>query len=150
MATLTETITSLDIPTSRDVYNQGLRERIERYPRTGAARYWIEQYNYLTEFDGKEPTAIHIHQVWQEYVSPAEGGCWDELREPLWDDEAEKPDISTICIFNKKQCIRECLSLTEHHALPYQMRIDTTANNMAIDVTLDHGYCQSKYPAPYC
>lgn len=153
MATVTETIFEFRVPSIYDVYNKGLFSYIERYPRTGAARYWLEQYNFLTEFNGKEPTAIHIHNVWQVYVSPAEGGTWGERREPIYtheDKDDQIKEVSTICVYNKKQCIRECLALTQHHDLAYQPRIDTTADNVAVDVTLDHGYCQAKYPDPYC
>ena len=159
MATITDrdwtsTIIKSEVPSIFHVYNKRLYHFIEHYPRTGAARYWLEQYNYLTEFNSKEPTAIHIHLVWQVYVSPAEGGCWDERREPIYNHHDHKDDqikeVSTICVYNKKQCIRECLALTQHHDLAYQPRIDTTADNVAVDVTLDHGYCQAKYPSPYC
>ena len=136
-----------------DVYNKGLYQSIAKNSRTGAARYWLEIYNYLTKFDGKPPTAIHIHLVWQVYVSPAEGGTWEERREPIYnheDKDDQVKEVSTIIVYNKKQCIRECLALTQHHDLAYQPRIDTTADNVAVDVTLDHGYCQAKYPSPYC
>ena len=154
MATITESIFEFKVPSEYDVYNKGLFRSIERNPRTGAARYWLEIYNHLTKFDGKAPTAIHIHKVWQVFVSPAEGGTWDERREPIYNHGDNKDDqvkdVSTIIIYNKKQCIRECLALTEHHDLAYQPTITTTSNYVAVDVTLDHGYCQAKYPEPYC
>mgnify|MGYP003151568910 CR=1 FL=1 len=139
------------IPTGFDVYNKGLYLAVhddKYYPRSGLARYWLDIYHHVTDIDGEEPTAIHVRKVWQVYVSPAEGGTWDERKDPInyYDEE----EASTICVFNKKQCIRELIALTRHHELHHQPRIDTTADHSAIDVDLGHGWCKSHNPEPYC
>jgi hypothetical protein len=56
-----------------------LKQYIDRYPRTGAARYWIERYNWSETFDGCAPETIKLHDVYQEYGGPEEGGWWYEV-----------------------------------------------------------------------
>ena len=144
------TLTDIDVPTENEVFNKGLYLAVhddKYYPRSGLARYWLKLYNHIIKFDG-EPTAIHIQKVWQVYISPAEGGTWDVRKDPInYEDEDE---ASTICVFNKKQCIRELIALTKHHQLHHQPRIDTTADHSAIDIDLGHGWCKSYFPEPYC
>jgi hypothetical protein len=66
-------------------------ERIDRFGN------WYD--NYCT-FEG-EPTTITVHEVWQAYGGPEEGG---------WDYRCGRA-IETICIFSKEQAVRELLRL---------------------------------------
>ena len=117
-----------------------LRQFIDRYPRTGAARYWIEQYNYSKEFDGCAPETIKLHYVRQAYGGPEEGGWWYETGEPY----------QTHCIFSKKQCSNRLLELTQDLELYDQPPIDDSRGLTALHATLGTGYARF-YPSerPY-
>lgn len=109
-----------------------LKQYINRYPRTGAARYWIEQYNFTKSFDGEAPTSIKIHDIYQVYGGPEEGGWWYETGAP----------VATHCIFSKKQCIKRCIDLTEEYQLHEQPAINDTRNLSRMEATLSHGYAE--------
>ena len=117
-----------------------LKQYINRYPRTGAARYWIERYNWSETFDGCAPTAIKLHEVCQMYGGPEEGGWWYEAGSP----------IGTHFIFSKKQCINRLLDLTQDLDLYDQPPIDDSRGLSAIHATLGTGYAHD-YPTerPY-
>ena len=119
-----------------------LAQYIARYPRTGAARYWIDQYNWAEKFDGCAPETIKLHHVRQEYGGPEEGGWWYEEGTPY----------QTHCIFSKKQCINRLLELTQDLDLYDQPPIDDSRGLTALHVTLGTGYA-FHYPAErprYC
>jgi len=117
-----------------------LKEMIEHYPRTGAARYWIDVYNYSKEFDGEDPRSIHLHNVHLQYGGPEEGGWWYEVGVPY----------QTHCIFSKKQCINRLLELTQDLDLYDQPPIDDSRQLTALQVTLGKGVAEP-YPSerPY-
>lgn len=117
-----------------------LKQYIDRYPRTGAARYWIERYNWSETFDGCAPETIKLHDVYQEYGGPEEGGWWYEVGQA----------IGTHCIFSKKQCINRLLDLTQDLELHDQPPIDDSRGLSAIHATLGTGYAND-YPTerPY-
>jgi hypothetical protein len=62
----------------------------ERLSRFGD---WYD--NYCT-FES-EPTTITVHEVWDQYGGPEEGGWTYQCGEP----------VETICIFSKTQAVRE-------------------------------------------
>ena len=113
---------------------------LKRYPRTGATRYWIDQYNWAESFSGEAPKTIKIHEVYQAYGGPQEGGWWYEVGQA----------IATHCIFSKKQCIRRCLELTKHYDLFNQGSVCDSRNLSATQATLGSGYA-THYPTerPY-
>lgn len=117
-----------------------LKQYIKRYPRTGAARYWIDLYNWTTEFEGEEPTSIHLHNVNHQYGGPEEGGWWYEVGQAY----------QTHFIFNKKQCINRLLDLTQDLDLYDQPSIDDSRGLTALHATLSSGYAMD-YPTerPY-
>ena len=117
-----------------------LKKFIERYPRTGAARYWIEQYNWSKAFDVCAPETIKLHEVYQAYGGPEEGGWWYEVGQA----------IGTHCVFSKKQCINRLLDLTQDLELYEQPPIDDSRGLAAIHATLGRGYAEH-YPTqrPY-
>lgn len=117
-----------------------LKTFIERYPRTGAARYWIEQYKWTETFDGEAPQTIKLHYVTQAYGGPEEGGWYYENGIPY----------QTHCIFSKKQCIQRLLDLTQDLELHDQPPIDDSRGLTAIHATLGKGYAEY-YPTerPY-
>ena len=74
------------------------------FAKTEAARRWISRYNWSTEFEDKEPTTITLHECTMHYGGPEEGGWYWESGWP----------IKTVCIFSKKQAIREAIELEEY------------------------------------
>ena len=117
-----------------------LQDYINRYPRTGAARYWIDQYNWATDWDGAEPTTIKLHNVNQQFGGPEEGGWWYEVGQAY----------QTHFIFTKKQCINRLLDLTQDLCLYEQPPIDDSRGFTALHATLGSGYALD-YPTerPY-
>jgi hypothetical protein len=71
---------------------------IERTERFGG---WYDTY---TEFEGN-PTTITVHQVWDNYGGPEEGG---------WTFRSGYP-VETVCIFSRSQAIRILHELHEKY-----------------------------------
>jgi len=124
--------------TRHNVHNAGLYWHMQSYPRTGIARYWINSYNLHKEFEGKEPTTINLHYIWQVYGGPEEGGWWYQAGTPVEKD-------GTNCVFGKKNCIQRCIELTEKYRLHLQPRIDTSQGFESIDATLSNHFAE-EYP----
>lgn len=119
-----------------------LQDCITRYPRTGAARYWLAQYDWSTNWDGKEPSTIQLHNVNQKYGGPEEGGWWYEVGKAY----------QTHCVFSKKQCINRLLELTQDLCLYEQPSIDDSRGLTALHATLSSEYAMD-YPTErphYC
>ena len=108
---------------------------MQRYPKTGAARYFIERYNSHKEWEEEEPTSIKIHKVWQNYGGPEEGG---------WYYTAGWPE-ATHFIFSKKSCIKRCIELTDTYELWLQPITTTSHGFSATELTLGSGYA-TDYP----
>ena len=82
-------------------------ERIARFSN------WYDNYCY---FDS-EPTVVTVHEIWQQYGGPEEGGWYFQCGEP----------IENICIFSKTQSVRELLRLHakyEDEEGEYDIRLD--------------------------
>jgi hypothetical protein len=82
-------------------------ERIARFSN------WYDNYCH---FDG-EPTVVTVHEIWQQYGGPEEGGWYFQCGEP----------IENICIFSKTQAVRELLRLHtkyEDEEGEYDIRLD--------------------------
>tara|TARA_Y100001972_G_C7613053_1_gene307345 strand:+ start:142 stop:570 length:429 start_codon:yes stop_codon:yes gene_type:complete len=124
-----------------NVHNAGLYWHIDRYPRTGAARYWLDQYKNYKEWEGQEPTTLTVHNVWQNYGGPEEGGWWytagGPVSSPFWIG-----DKSTICIYNKKQAVREAIELTKKWRLHEQPSTTDSRELGAIEVNFSNGYAK--------
>lgn len=98
-------------------------ERTERF---------TEWYNRYTEFEG-EPITVTVHEVWDQYGGPEEGG---------WTFECGYP-VETICIFSKPQALRVLHELHEkYNAEEYDEK--------TYDICLAQGYAEF-YPTckPY-
>jgi len=81
--------------------------RLERFSN------WYDRFYY---FDG-EPTVITIHEIWQQYGGPEEGGWYYQCGEP----------IENICIFSKEAAVIELLRLHakyEDEEGEYDIRLD--------------------------
>ena len=81
--------------------------RLERFSN------WYDRFYY---FDG-EPTVITIHEIWQQYGGPEEGGWYYQCGEP----------IENICIFSKETAVSELLRLHakyEDEEGEYDIRLD--------------------------
>jgi hypothetical protein len=63
-----------------------------------------EWYDRYSEFDG-EPTTITVHEVWDQWGGPEEGG---------WTYQCGSP-IETICIFSRSHAIRILHELHEKY-----------------------------------
>jgi hypothetical protein len=63
-----------------------------------------EWYDRYVEYEG-EPSTITVHEVWDQYGGPEEGG---------WDFRCGLP-IETICIFSRAQTIRILHELHEKY-----------------------------------
>ena len=136
-----------------NVHNAGLYWHIDRYPRTGAARYWLDQYKAHQEYEGKEPTALTVHEVWQTYGGPEEGGWWYTEGYPVTPDDNNLGPAgywgqrvsSTICIFSKKQAIREAIALTKRWELHEQPSTTDSRECSAVEAKFSNGYARH-YP----
>ena len=71
------------------------------FAKTEAARRWIDRYNLHTEWEGQEPTTICLHECASIYGGPEEGGWYYQQGWP----------VKTVCVFSKKQAIREAIKL---------------------------------------
>jgi len=91
----------------------------ERLSRFGD---WYDNY---CNFEG-EPTTITVHEVWDQYGGPEEGGWTYQCGDP----------VETVCIFSKAQATRELHRL---HA-KYEEDEDT-----CYDIRLDQKYAEA-YP----
>jgi hypothetical protein len=91
---------------------------IERTERFGE---WYDRY---TEYES-EPTTITVHQVWDNFGGPEEGG---------WTFRAGYP-IETVCIFSRSQAIRVLHELHEKYSTE-EFEDDT------FDICLSQGYAQ--------
>ncbi len=116
-----------------NLHNTGLFAAMERYPKTGAARYFINQYNIHTEWQEEEPTSIKIHRVWQNYGGPEEGGWYYQAGE----------GEATHFIFSKKSCIKRCIELVKLYSLDTQPSISTSQGLTAYELTIGSGYAES-------
>lgn len=89
--------------------------------RTDRFAEWYDRY---TEFEG-EPTTITVHEVWDQYGGPEEGG---------WTFQCGYP-IETICIFSRSQAIRVLHELHEKYdAEEYE--------DKAYDICLSQAYAK--------
>lgn len=70
-------------------------EKISRF------RGWYDRYE---EYEG-EPFTITVHQTWDQYGGPEEGGWWYRCGSP----------VETICIFSRDQAVAELLRLHEKY-----------------------------------
>jgi hypothetical protein len=62
---------------------------------------WYDRYN---EYEG-EPFTITVHQVWDQYGGPEEGGWWFRCGNP----------VETACIFSREQAVAELIALHEKY-----------------------------------
>ena len=110
-------------------------QHVNRYPKSGAFRYWINQYNYCKEFDQEEIRCVNVYETWLTYGGPEEGGWWYEEGNP----EA--------ChhIFSKKQAINRAVELSEKYDLANQGNIGDSTCVSAIDIIFSNRQAQA-YP----
>lgn len=91
---------------------------IERTKRFGE---WYDRY---TKYES-EPTTITVHQVWDNYGGPEEGG---------WTFRSGYP-VETICIFSRPQAIRVLHELHEKYSTEEY-------DDGEFDICLAQGYAQ--------
>jgi hypothetical protein len=63
---------------------------------------WYDSYQ---EYSG-EPTTIQVHEIWQHFGGPEEGGWWFTCGNP----------IETHCIFSKEQAIKCLINLHQKYS----------------------------------
>ena len=112
----------------------------ELYPCTWKARLAIQRYNTSVEWEGEEPTTVTVHETYQRYGGPHEGGWFYTQGYP----------IQTICIFNKKQAVKAYVEYSDEYEVWDQpsLGISTTVSNY--DINFSNDYAQA-YPTerPY-
>jgi len=84
------------------------------FAKTQTARNYITSYKWYTEVEGEEPTTITLHECAMRYGGPEEGGWYYQQGWP----------VKTICVFSKKQAIREAIKLQEWAEEEYGERKD--------------------------
>ena len=72
-------------------------------PNSSTLRKWIYRYQAHTKSEEQEPTTVCLYTCGVGYGGPEEGGWYFETGYPL----------KTICVFSKKQAIREAILLEE-------------------------------------
>lgn len=72
---------------------------IQRTERFGE---WYDRYT--NEFEG-EPTTVTVHEIWEQYGGPEEGG---------WTYQCGYP-IETVCVFSRPQALRVLHELHEKY-----------------------------------
>lgn len=105
------------------------------YPRTWQLRQAINSYNLHKEWEQEEPTTITIHQTYQCYGGPEEGGWWYTKGWP----------VQTICIFSKKQAIKTYLQYAEEYQVWDQPDLGLTSTVSNYDINFSNGYATA-YP----
>ena len=70
------------------------------FAKTETMRRWIHRYNTHVDYIG-EPTTICLHECTRRYGGPEEGGWYYQQGWP----------VNTVCVFSKKQAIREAIKL---------------------------------------
>jgi hypothetical protein len=116
-----------------------LKSWTERYPKTGLARYYINAYNVHKDWEG-DPITVCVHEIWQSYGGPEEGGWWYEAGRP----------VATHFVFSKKSAIKRCIELAKEFEVADQETIYDSRGLTAYDITFRDGYGQP-YPSerPY-
>lgn len=77
-------------------------------------RRYIEAYRIYVKYEGEEPTVVNLHTCYQRYGGPEEGG---------WYYTEGWPEAN-ICVFSKKQAIKEAIKLHQEAQEEYGDRID--------------------------
>lgn len=104
------------------------------FAKSQAARRWIQRYNLHTQWEGQEPTTICLHECDSMYGGPEEGGWYYQAGWPL----------KTICVFSKKQAIREAIELEQAAEEQFGSQRDNLGWD-AWSVTFSNGYAEA-YP----
>ena len=110
------------------------------YPRTWKERVALERYKLHCQWEGQEPTTITIHDTYLCYGGPEEGGWYYHQGYPL----------QTICIFSKKQAIKEYLIYSEEYEVWEQPDLGLTSTHSNYDISYSNDYAKF-YPTerPY-
>ena len=110
------------------------------YPRTWKVRRALNSYNLHKQWEGEEPTTVTVHETYQRYGGPHEGGWFYTQGYP----------IQTVCIFNKKQAVAAYVKYSDEYEVWDQpdLGISTTVSNY--DINFSNDYAQA-YPTerPY-
>lgn len=104
------------------------------FANTQELRMWIMRYKYWTELQGSEPITITLHECSMRYGGPEEGGWYWEQGWP----------VRTVCVFSKKQAIREAIKLEAYAREELGERKDNLGWN-AWSVSFSDGYAKA-YP----
>lgn len=105
------------------------------YPRTWKLRRAINSYNIHKEWEGEEPTTITVHETYQCYGGPEEGGWWYNQGWP----------VQTICIFSKKQGIKAYVQYSDEYEVWDQPDLGLTSTRSNYDINFSNDFAKS-YP----
>ena len=114
----------------------------ETYPLTWKVRRALNSYNIHKEWEGEEPTTVTVHETYQCYGGPEEGGWWYTKGWP----------VQTICIFSKKQAIRDYIQYSDTYEVWDQpdLGLSTTVSNYDINFSNDYAKPYPEQRPVYC
>ena len=114
----------------------------ELYPRTWKLRRALNSYNIHKEWEGEEPTTVTVHETYQCYGGPEEGGWWYTKGWP----------VQTICIFSKKQAVEAYIQYSDTYEVWDQpdLGLSTTRTNYDINFSDDYAKVYPETKPHYC
>ena len=102
------------------------------YPRTWKLRRALNSYNLHKQWEGEEPTTVTIHETYQRYGGPHEGGWFYTQGYP----------IQTICIFNKKQAVKAYVEYSDEYEVWDQPDLGLTSTYSNYDINFSNDYAR--------
>lgn len=102
------------------------------YPRTWKVRRALNSYNLHKQWEGEEPTTVTVHETYQRYGGPHEGGWFYIQGYP----------IQTICIFNKKQAVKAYVEYSDEYEVWDQPDLGLTSTYSNYDINFSNDYAR--------
>ena len=102
------------------------------YPTTYKLRYALQQYNAHVQWEGQDPTTLTLHETYQNYGGPEEGG---------WYYQSGYPCL-THCIFSKKQAVKEYVIYADEYEVWDQPDLGLTSTVSNYDLNFSNGYAK--------
>jgi len=102
------------------------------YPRTWKVRRALNSYNLHKQWEGEEPTTVTVHETYQRYGGPHEGGWFYTQGYP----------IQTICIFNKKQAVKAYVEYSDEYEVWDQPDLGLTSTYSNYDINFSNDYAR--------
>lgn len=112
------------------------------YPTTYKLRYALQQYKAHVQWEGQDPTTLTLHETYQNYGGPEEGG---------WFWTAGYPCL-THCIFSKKQAVKEYVIYADEYEVWDQpdLGLTSTVSNYDLNFSNDYAKLYPESKPYYC